>query len=153
VLLVIDSTESNNEEFLDIPVEFKDIAQQGKLSIIYNKCDLSGHKINIDISEISRLYLSAKQAEGIDILRKHLKDCIGYKDGEGQFIARRRHIEALDRGRQHLLEGEQQLQRYNAGELLAEELRICQNALAEITGEFSSDDLLGRIFSSFCIGK
>jgi tRNA modification GTPase len=153
VLLVIDSTESNNEKFLDIPVEFEDFAQQGKLSIIYNKCDLSGHKINIDISEISRLYLSAKQADGIDILRQHLKDCIGYKDGEGQFIARRRHIEALDRGRQHLLEGEQQLQRYNAGELLAEELRICQNALAEITGEFSSDDLLGRIFSSFCIGK
>jgi tRNA modification GTPase len=153
VLLVIDSTESNNEKFLDVPVEFEDFAQQGKLSIIYNKCDLSGHKINIDISEISRLYLSAKQADGIDILRQHLKDCIGYKDGEGQFIARRRHIEALDRGRQHLLEGEQQLQRYNAGELLAEELRICQNALAEITGEFSSDDLLGRIFSSFCIGK
>jgi tRNA modification GTPase len=153
VLLVIDSTESNNGEFLEIPVEFEDFAQQGKLSIIYNKCDLSGHKINIDISEISRLYLSAKQADGIDILRQHLKDCIGYKDGEGQFIARRRHIEALDRGRQHLLEGEQQLQRYNAGELLAEELRICQNALAEITGEFSSDDLLGRIFSSFCIGK
>ena len=68
-------------------------------------------------------------------------------------MARRRHLEALDRAAEHLQIGQQQLESYMAGEILAEELRITQQHLSEITGEFSSDDLLGRIFSSFCIGK
>ncbi|MEX2327011.1 MAG: tRNA uridine-5-carboxymethylaminomethyl(34) synthesis GTPase MnmE, partial [Pseudomonadales bacterium] len=73
--------------------------------------------------------------------------------GEGAFIARRRHLDALDRALIHLSEGARQLDERRAGELLAEELRLCHEALTEITGEFSSDDLLGKIFSSFCIGK
>ena len=73
--------------------------------------------------------------------------------GEGQFIARRRHIEAIEKAGEHLTIGKQQLQDLVAGEILAEELRLCQHQLNEITGEFSSNDLLGRIFSSFCIGK
>jgi tRNA modification GTPase len=152
ILLVIDS-QTTKDESDAIPSELQPFIDQQKLSIIYNKCDLSGHQVAIDNSEIARIYLSAKHAKGIDLLREHLKSCVGYNDGDTPFIARRRHIEALNLGREHIHTGEQQLLNYNAGELLAEELRIAQQALAEITGEFSSDDLLGRIFSSFCIGK
>jgi tRNA modification GTPase len=68
-------------------------------------------------------------------------------------MARRRHLEALDAAMQHLIMGKEQLEAYMAGEILAEELRMTQDTLNEITGEFSPDDLLGKIFSSFCIGK
>ncbi|MDW2144807.1 tRNA uridine-5-carboxymethylaminomethyl(34) synthesis GTPase MnmE, partial [Vibrio sp. 1833] len=84
----------------------------------------------------------------------HLKECKGFSGNtEGGFMARRRHLDALERAAQHLQIGQEQLEGYMAGEILAEELRITQQHLNEITGEFSSDDLLGRIFSSFCIGK
>jgi len=72
---------------------------------------------------------------------------------EGGFIARRRHIDALNRARSSLINAQNQLLLYRAGELLADELNQAQQSLNEITGEFSSDDLLGEIFSSFCIGK
>ncbi|MEX1668069.1 tRNA uridine-5-carboxymethylaminomethyl(34) synthesis GTPase MnmE [Zhongshania guokunii] len=152
ILLVIDSQDAEDETQA-IPSELQPFIAQQKLSIIYNKCDLSGHPVTIDNGDITRIYLSAKQTTGIDLLREHLKSCVGYNDGDTPYIARRRHIEALNIGREHIHAGEKQLVHYNAGELLAEELRIAQQALAEITGEFSSDDLLGRIFSSFCIGK
>ena len=77
---------------------------------------------------------------------------MGYT-GQGSFIARRRHLEALDRAKAYLAAGREQLLAHQAGELLAEDLRLAQEALGEITGAFTSDDLLGRIFSSFCIGK
>ena len=92
--------------------------------------------------------------DGLDALRTHLKDCAGFADhAEGSFSARRRHLEALQRARAHVEAGWQQLALQQAGELLAEELRQAQQVLGEITGAVSSDDLLGRIFSSFCIGK
>ena len=79
---------------------------------------------------------------------------MGYHGGtEGSFMARRRHLVALDKAYQHLTIGLEQLETYAAAEILAEELRLCQNQLNEITGEFTNDDLLGKIFSSFCIGK
>ena len=81
------------------------------------------------------------------------KEGIGYQATEGQFLARRRHIQALDAARALLLAGDNQLAIHRAGELLAEDLRLAHQSLCEITGEFSSDDLLGKIFSSFCIGK
>lgn len=152
ILLVIDSKNIINDEPI-VPPEFDIFVTQKKISLIYNKCDLTGQTAGLQEDGISRIYLSAKQNQGIDTLRDHLKSCVGYDDGDTPFIARRRHIDALERGRSHIFTGEQQLRIYNAGELLAEELRLAQNALAEITGEFSSDDLLGRIFSSFCIGK
>ena len=90
----------------------------------------------------------------VDDLRDHLKACMGFSGAtEGGFMARRRHLEALEKAASHVYTGRDQLEGYMAGEILAEELRLAQQHLNEITGEFSSDDLLGRIFSSFCIGK
>ena len=98
--------------------------------------------------------LSARTGQGVEQLKDHLKETIGYETGtEGGFLARRRHLSALETAAEHLEQGHYQLVYARAGELLAEELRLAQQALSEITGEFTSDDLLGRIFSSFCIGK
>ena len=98
--------------------------------------------------------LSARDGMGIELLRSHLKEAMGFNSNtEGGFLARRRHLQALNTAAEHLQQGYQQLVYAKSGELLAEELRLAQQALSEITGEFTSDDLLGRIFSSFCIGK
>lgn len=107
-------------------------------------------KADVDVA----LGISAKTGTGLDALRQHLKDCMGYETaGEGAVSARARHIEALQRAERHAETAFKQLTVSRAGELLAEELRIAQTALGEITGEFHADDLLGRIFGSFCIGK
>ncbi|MGL5040685.1 MAG: tRNA uridine-5-carboxymethylaminomethyl(34) synthesis GTPase MnmE, partial [Aeromonas sp.] len=98
--------------------------------------------------------ISAKTELGLPALREHLKQCMGFQGNtEGGFMARRRHLDALERAAERLLVAKEQLEVFVAGELVAEELRQAQESLSEITGEFSSDDLLGRIFSSFCIGK
>ncbi len=88
------------------------------------------------------------------MLKQHLKHCMGYEQQqEGRFIARRRHLEAIALAEQHINKAQHTLKILKAGELLAEELRMAQQVLSSITGEFSSDDLLGRIFADFCIGK
>ncbi len=122
---------------------------------IYNKIDLTEEAPRAEQpAREPRIYLSAKRGEGMDLLREHLKHCAGLQtSGEGSYSARRRHLDALRRARELLSTGSRQLNRYSAGELLAEDLRQAQQALGEITGEFTSDDLLGRIFASFCIGK
>ena len=103
----------------------------------------------------SPLRLSAKTGQGLDILRQRLLDIAGWQSGaQGVYIARERHVQALNRVQQHLAQAVVQLgHQAQALDLLAEELRLAQNAVNEITGEFTSDDLLGVIFSSFCIGK
>ncbi len=125
------------------------------ITLIHNKIDLADKIPSINHSEHqTEIFLSAKKNTGIELLKDHLKQCMGYQSaGEGTFMARRRHLEAIQKAIQNVENGLQQLQEYSAGELLAEELRLAQNALSEITGEFTSDDLLGRIFTSFCIGK
>ncbi len=124
------------------------------LSILRNKCDLSGNPAGIDLGDaVPSLRLSAKQGEGIEQLREHLKQSVGYQqNSEGQYMARRRHLDALARAGEHIAQARGQLES-GMGELMAEELRLAQQALGEITGQFGADDLLGRIFSSFCIGK
>lgn len=122
------------------------------VTTIYNKIDNSNHQAKLKNEE--EVYLSAKTGDGIDLLKQHLKNCMGYQQKtEGQFIARRRHLDAIDTAEEHLDIADINLHQLKAGELLAEELRLAQEALSSITGEFSSDDLLGRIFSDFCIGK
>lgn len=102
----------------------------------------------------SLIRLSAHTGEGVELLRNHLKEQMGmHSDLEGNFLARHRHLDALRLASVHLQQAKQQLIEYKAAELLAEELRLAQEELNGITGRFTSDALLGRIFSSFCIGK
>ncbi|MGP4123431.1 MAG: tRNA uridine-5-carboxymethylaminomethyl(34) synthesis GTPase MnmE [Sodalis sp. (in: enterobacteria)] len=126
-----------------------------RVTIVRNKADLTGESIAIsEISGYSLITLSAKSGVGVDLLRTHLKQSIGFIGStEGSFLARRRHLDALASAAIHLQQGKEQLMSANSGELLAEELRLAQQALCEITGEFRSDDLLCKIFSRFCIGK
>lgn len=123
-------------------------------TLIRNKIDLSNTSAaTLDGEWGLEIGLSAKTGAGVDLLREHLKTCMGYRsEGSGNFTARRRHLDALERAGACLDRAEIQLDA-KAGELVAEELRLAQQVLGEITGEFTSDDLLGRIFASFCIGK
>jgi tRNA modification GTPase len=124
------------------------------VTIVRNKIDLSGDQPGIVGGDSPVVLLSARTGEGLDALRKRIRDLAGFRDlGEGAFTARRRHVEALREAQTHFEAGHEALQAARAGELLAEELRLSQQALATITGEFTPDDLLGRIFSEFCIGK
>lgn len=125
------------------------------LTIIHNKIDKQGLKPSlVDEQGHTALYLSAKTGDGIVLLKQHLCDSVGYQpQDEGVFIARRRHLDALSRARVAIETGYDCLAGMGAGELLAEELRQAQQALGEITGTFTNEDLLDQIFSSFCIGK
>lgn len=125
------------------------------VTVVRNKVDLTHHTPALAEGPLGpELRLSARSGAGLDLLRDHLKRAVGWRDStEGLFMARRRHLDALDRAATHLACGIEVLRTSQAGELLAEELRLAQQVLGEITGEFTSDDLLGRIFSSFCIGK
>ncbi len=156
VLFMVDGTTTTATDPAEIWPEFiaKLPATLG-ISVIRNKADLTGEQVGASHDSNHPLFrLSAKDQTGIAQLKEHLKACMGFEANvEGSFIARRRHLDALNRASEHLAIGEQQLHDHLAGELLAEELRLTQQHLNEITGEFSSDDLLGRIFSSFCIGK
>jgi len=123
--------------------------------LVRNKIDLTGEAAGSDPGASPPVVrLSALTGAGLDDLRRLIKSRVGYADpGEGTVIARQRHLDSIRRARAHFEAGRERLEQERAGELLAEELREAQEALAEITGEFSSDDLLGRIFGSFCIGK
>jgi tRNA modification GTPase len=138
-----------------LALDYSSLPQGVPVTLIRNKIDISDKQPGIrETGPVVEIALSAKQGSGIQLLRDHLKHCTGYMDqNEGEFIARRRHLDALERGLHHLHHGEESLRQHQAGELLAEDLRYAQQALSEITGEFTPDDLLGRIFSSFCIGK
>lgn len=156
VLLMLDSTDPESENLAQIQREFLDkFLRNVPVTLIRNKADLSGETESLYEQEgFTIITLSARTQQGIALLREHLKQIMGYQTGvEGGFLARRRHLEALERADYHLQQGHLQLTQFYAGELLAEELRLVQNQLSEITGRFTSDDLLGNIFSSFCIGK
>jgi tRNA modification GTPase len=156
ILLVVDaSTQTLNEPTQLWPTLVPIALGRQQVTVVRNKCDLLALPAQLENQGATTVVtLSAKTGIGIDLLRDHLKNCAGYQGaGEGGFLARRRHVDALDRARNHLLRGHLQLTEHGAGELLAEDLRQCQQTLGEITGQLSSDDLLGRIFSSFCVGK
>lgn len=156
VLFMVDGTDTAAVDPHEIWPDFIDrLPQALGVTVVRNKADLTGEPLEATEEQGYSVYrISAKTGLGVDALKQHLKSLMGYQSNlEGGFIARRRHLEALEQASEHLQLGKVQLEVYLAGELLAEELRMAQQALSEITGEFTSDDLLGKIFSSFCIGK
>lgn len=122
--------------------------------LIVNKIDLGAQPPGAETrAGLPHLRISARTGEGLDLLRAELKTRAGMGSGEGAFSARRRHVSALERVQTHLDHAAVALAAARAGELAAEDLRHAQQALGEITGSYTSDDLLGAIFGSFCIGK
>ena len=134
---------------------FDPLPLPNKLCFVANKCDLVAQEPHISVIEgYPHITLSARQGLGLEQLRNYLKALVGYQDAEhSPFIARRRHLDALRRTEDALQQAHEQLHGLALGELMAEDLRTAQQALGEITGVFTADDLLGKIFSSFCIGK
>ena len=130
-----------------------------RCTLIYNKIDLLDNAPSKDTilyknKELSKIHLSAKQGTGIGMLRDHLKTCAGFRPTEETaFVARERHLAELKKAEKLIKNSLLQLSKGSHLELVAEDLRLAQNHLSTITGEFTSDDLLGEIFSSFCIGK
>ncbi len=156
VLFMVDSTTTNETDPEKLWPEFIErLPKNIPVTVIRNKADLTGEALGYSEEEgYALIQLSARTGEGVTLLREHLKQAMGFSSStEGGFLARRRHLQALEKAAEHLNNGQYQLITFHAGELLAEELRLAQEALSEITGQFTSDDLLGRIFSSFCIGK
>lgn len=145
-LVVIDAGGS------DLPEELlEELPSDLSCTIVRNKIDLTGEPAGVSTEEDNTVAVSALTGAGIEELRAYLEKQLGYEPaGEGSVTARRRHLESLRRAREHFDAAAALLAQ---AELMAEELLQVQNALAEITGQFSSDDLLGEIFTSFCIGK
>ncbi|PCI23285.1 MAG: tRNA uridine-5-carboxymethylaminomethyl(34) synthesis GTPase MnmE [Piscirickettsiaceae bacterium] len=153
VLLVVDAKESALEEHLAL---LEDIPPSMSVTVVFNKIDITGEKPEVATSSGGQttIKLSAKHGDGLNLLTQHLKTSMGFNPEEKNiFLARRRHLDALARASTFLDDGINQLLTYQAGEMFAEDLRLAQNALSEITGKMTPDDLLGEIFSSFCIGK
>jgi len=156
VLFLVDGTTTQAVDPRQIWPEFVErLPAHIGMTLVRNKADLTGEPLATSEEQGHPVYrISAKTGLGLDALRQHLKACMGYQGNvEGGFMARRRHLEAINHADEHLQLAREQLEVYAAGELVAEELRLAQEFLSEITGQFTSDDLLGRIFSSFCIGK
>lgn len=155
VLLMIDADSKEEDPRTFWPEFFEKLPDNIGLTVIKNKADVANVPVSFDESgQYPTVTLSAKTQQGLELLTNHLKSIMGYQGSiEGGFMARRRHLAALETAHHHLIIGLEQLEAYVAGEILAEELRLCQEALNQITGEFTNDDLLSEIFSSFCIGK
>ncbi len=151
IVIVMDSQQAD-EAFIQ---QCQRDAGNKPILVLMNKCDLTDNTVRVDSAKTpTRLFLSAKTGEGMEMFRSQLKTLLGaHSTPEGSFPARRRHIDALDATETQIQQGLAQLNEHQAGELLAEDLRQAQNTLNKITGEFHADDLLGEIFSSFCIGK
>ena len=149
-LLVTDSDEAiaeDDELYAELPAGLA-------ITVVHNKIDLRDKDPAIvEQNGQTAIYLSALTGDGIDLLRQHLRAAAGFTGQGGSMSARRRHLDALRKAFVHVQTAKSQLVDNRAGELMAEELREAQQQLNEITGEFTSDDLLGKIFSSFCIGK
>jgi tRNA modification GTPase len=123
---------------------------------VHNKIDLGDETAHVkrDSEREIHIFLSAKRGDGLPELRAELARLAGHGEGtQGAFSARARHVDALERVARHLQAAERCLREERAGELAADELLQAQRALGEVTGQYSSDDLLGAIFSTFCIGK
>ena len=148
VLWIQDATDAGHDA-LDEP-----LPQDIPVTIVRNKIDISGDEPGVVEGDPPCVMLSAKTGAGVDALHERIQALAGFRDtGEGAFTARRRHVHALRAAAGHFEAGRAALETGRAGELLAEELRLAQQELGSITGEVTSDELLGRIFAAFCIGK
>jgi len=149
VLLVIDSTHPLESQL----ALREEVPRTVPCIEVHNKIDLTNNEFSLDEAELS-VQVSAKTGQGLQNLKDLVKNVVGASTNqEGVFSARTRHLDALKRTQSHIRAGSEQLQEFNAPETLAEELRLAQKSLGEITGQYLPDDLLGAIFSSFCIGK
>ncbi|OAI08500.1 tRNA uridine-5-carboxymethylaminomethyl(34) synthesis GTPase MnmE [Methylomonas methanica] len=148
ILLLIDSTDPDSASL--------DASLPANIAVtkVFNKIDLVGGQAQVlETPQGPEIHLSIKHRLGLDLLRQHLKQSMGFTESsDNVFVARTRHIQALQLAAQAVDRAAEQLQ-HQAHELVAEELCQAQTSLSAITGEFTSDDLLGEIFSSFCIGK
>jgi len=156
VLFVVDAADP--DAVAGVATDLAALPTDAPRTVVFNKIDRIGGEARIEPAAIgslaARLHLSAATGVGLDLLRQHLKDCVGFHpSGTGVLSARTRHLDALRRARAHVEEANRLLVERHAGELVAQELTEAQKQLGEITGEVTSDDLLGRIFASFCIGK
>lgn len=165
VIYIVDAsvTAQNTPELLAAELDL--LPPNVPVTLVFNKIDLAGIAARAEAAAHAnaradvagapaRIFLSARTGEGVELLREHLKASAGYRDSEsGALAARRRHLDALSKAREHVQSAAGALRGSRAIELFAEDLRLAQRALGEITGEFTSDDLLGGIFGSFCIGK
>jgi tRNA modification GTPase len=155
VLYIVDAGIAGDGDAERVAVELGSLPADIPVTVVINKIDLIGIPARLDDAvDPPRMYLSARSGVGLNLLRTHLQMSAGYlRDESGAFAARRRHLDALNRARQHVQCAADSWNRVRAFELFAEDLRLAQLALSEITGEFTSEDLLGEIFGSFCIGK
>jgi tRNA modification GTPase len=154
VLFILDAARDGGDAALS-PPELAQVPAGIPLTVVINKIDLTGESPRLDDGAVPpRVFLSVRTGAGLDLLRSHLKRSAGYLESEsGALAARRRHLDALARAEECVQSAAEILRGTRAVELFAEELRLAQRALGEITGEFTSDDLLAEIFGSFCIGK
>jgi tRNA modification GTPase len=155
VLYLVDAAALDGRDAVGPVTDLTQLPPRVPVTLLFNKIDLTGSPAYLDEASIPpRIFLSAKTGAGLPLLRAHLKESAGYRENEsGALSARRRHLDALRRARAAVEAAAESLAATRAFELFAEDLRLAQRALGEITGEFTSDDLLGEIFSSFCIGK
>jgi tRNA modification GTPase len=155
VLYVVDA--SDPQALASLDADLAALPTQAERTVVLNKIDRTGaapSAVAGGEGAPARLALSVSTGAGLGLLREHLKDCVGFHPAaDGALSARARHLDALRRARAHVEEAHRLLVERHAGELVAQELTDAQRDLGEITGEVSSDDLLGRIFGSFCIGK
>ena len=154
VLFVVDAADP--QAVRAIEHDLPHVPAKVPVTLVFNKADRSGDAVRVETGQggAPRVYLSAATGDGLDGLRQHLKDCIGFhSDADGALTARTRHVDALRRAREHVETAHRLFTERHAGELVAQELLDAHRCLGEITGEVSSDDLLGKIFASFCIGK
>jgi tRNA modification GTPase len=154
ILYVLDASMADDRSAAQREDELDELPQDVPLTVIFNKIDLTGAAAHAVEGTPGKIFLSARTGAGVDLLRAHLKAGAGYRDSEaGAFAARRRHLDALERARALVQSAAEGLRDAQAFELFAEDLRLAQRALGEITGEFTNEELLGAIFASFCIGK
>ena len=152
VLYIVDAGDAAAQAAL--AADLAALPTRAPVTVVLNKIDTIGGVPGVEPGEVPRVRLSARTGAGLDLLRSHLKDCVGFHPtGSGALSARARHLDALRRVREHVEAAHRLLVERHAGELVAQELTDAQKQLGEITGQVTSEDLLGRIFGSFCIGK